>query len=225
MVMMLLQFVKAERTGNWCLHLAAASSMTPYFFAHDRHNYSCRHPVYLADMEQLQQKHPTVYQRFMEGDHVISRSSQPFSGAWTDMTLKQSINLHSKSKGGIVGISLNADALHRWFLTCHERAAITSAVRRMCGSDDPDRIGTHKEATLTRVERDENDVQKIIILSKSGLMKDPFAKESDSLNNIATGVVLPANEAERLLASEEKGKAQMNSFIEQWLNTNTQFLG
>ena len=35
------------------------------------------------------------------------------------------------------------------------------------------------------------------------------------------GVVLSADEAERLLASEEKGKAQMNSFIEQRLNTNT----
>ena len=40
MVMMFLQFVMAERTGNWRLHLVAASSMTPYFFAHDRHNYS-----------------------------------------------------------------------------------------------------------------------------------------------------------------------------------------
>ena len=30
----------------------------------------------------------------------------------------------------------------------------------------------------------------------------------------------PADEAEQLLVSEEKGKAQMNSFIEQRLNTN-----
>jgi len=50
-------------------------------------------------------------------------------------------------------------------------------------------------------------------------MKDLFAEESDSLSNIATGVGLPTNEAEQLLASEEKGKAQMNSFIEQRLNT------
>jgi len=53
MVMMLLQFVKAERTGNWRLHLAAASCMTSYFLAHDQHNYSRWLPVYLADMEQL----------------------------------------------------------------------------------------------------------------------------------------------------------------------------
>ena len=41
------------------------------------------------------------------------------------------------------------------------------------------------------------------------------------LKNIATGAVWPADEAERLLASEEKGKAQINSFIEQRLKTNT----
>ena len=183
-------FLKAERTGNWRLHLAAASSMTPYFFTHDRHNYSRWLSVYLADMEQLQQKHPTVYQRFMEDDHVISRSSQPFSSVWTDMSLEQSINLDPKSKGGIVGISLNADALHRWFLTCHERAAITSAAGRMCGSDDPDRIGTHKEAGLKRVERAENDVQKIITCFKSGLLKDLFAEASDSQAEKTSQLVL-----------------------------------
>ena len=87
-------------------------------------------------------------------------------------------------------------------MTCHERAVITSAVRRMCGTDDPHRIGTHKEAVLKRVERDENDVQKIVACFKSGLMKDPFAEESDSVSNIATGVVLPADEAERLLVGK-----------------------
>ena len=145
--------VKAERTGNWCLHLAAASSMTPYFFARDRHNvlFSLA-SRYLAYTEQLQQKQPTVYQRFMEGDNMISRSSQPFCSVRTDMVLKQSINLDLKSKVGIVGISLNAEGVS----DCHERAAITSAVRRMCGSDDPDRISTHKKAALKRVERDFN---------------------------------------------------------------------
>ena len=33
------------------------------------------------------------------------------------MALEQSINLDFKSKGGIVGISLKAKALQRWFVT------------------------------------------------------------------------------------------------------------
>ena len=31
MVIMLLQFIKAEWTGNWCLHLEATSALAPYF--------------------------------------------------------------------------------------------------------------------------------------------------------------------------------------------------
>lgn len=39
MVMILLQFIKAEHTGNWSLHLSPAAATTPHFFAMDRSNY------------------------------------------------------------------------------------------------------------------------------------------------------------------------------------------
>ena len=35
MVQLLLQFIRAERTSDWNLHLSAAASMTPHFFAMD----------------------------------------------------------------------------------------------------------------------------------------------------------------------------------------------
>ncbi|KAK3727235.1 hypothetical protein QZH41_006995, partial [Actinostola sp. cb2023] len=65
----------AERSADWSLHLAATTAMVPYFYAHDRPNYSRWLPVYLADMAQLEQKHPEVYRQFMEGEHAC-RSSQ-----------------------------------------------------------------------------------------------------------------------------------------------------
>ena len=48
----------------------------------------------------------------------------------------QSINADSKSKGGIVGISQSPAALERCFLTAHERATVTTALREMCGVDE-----------------------------------------------------------------------------------------
>ncbi len=36
MVMILLQFIKAERTGNWEFHLSATAAMLPHFYAMDR---------------------------------------------------------------------------------------------------------------------------------------------------------------------------------------------
>jgi hypothetical protein len=83
MVMNLLQFIKAERTGNWSLHLAATSEMVSYFYTHDRPNYSRWLPVYLADMEQLEKNNHVVYNQFQDGGHAVNRSSQPFAKVWT----------------------------------------------------------------------------------------------------------------------------------------------
>ncbi|KAK3734695.1 hypothetical protein QZH41_002114 [Actinostola sp. cb2023] len=105
MVNALLQFIKAERTGNWNLHLSAVATMLPHFFAMDRPNYARWLPVYLADMKQLETKHPLVHQEFAQGGHAVSRSGKPFAQVWTYMALEQSVNADSKSKGGIVGIS------------------------------------------------------------------------------------------------------------------------
>ena len=105
MVLLLLQFVKAERTGNWKLHLSATTEMVPHFFSMDRVNYSRWLPVYLSDMHMLQLTHPAVHQEFITGNHSVSRSNQPFAQVWPDMALEQSINLDTKTKGGIVGMS------------------------------------------------------------------------------------------------------------------------
>ena len=219
MVTTLLQFLKAERTGNWKLHLSSTAAMLPQFFAMDRQNYARYLPVYLADMQKLELTHPEVYKEFAEGNHSISRSGQPFSQVSTDMALEQSINADSKSSGGVIGISQSPSALERWFLTIHERASITSALKAMFGLQDGEQA-SHKEAAPRRVRRDEEDVKKMISCFSSGLMTNPFNLDSDALLNIATGVVLPEDVAQTLVHSTEKGRQQMKAFVEQRINSN-----
>jgi len=103
----MLQFIKAERTGNWDLHLSSTAALAPYFYAMDRVNYARWLPIYLADMHMLKEHHPEVYAEFKAGNHSVARSQQPFCQVWTDMALEQSINLDTKSKGEIVGITRN----------------------------------------------------------------------------------------------------------------------
>ena len=67
------------------------------------------------------------------------------------MALEQSINLDSKTAGGITCISQRPEALERWFLTCHERAAITTGMKDMCALQDSARVGTHREAAPRRI--------------------------------------------------------------------------
>ena len=225
MVQLLLDFIKAERMGDWLLHLLTTAGMTSHFFSMDRPNYSRWLPVYLADMNQLAKTHHDVHHEFMSGNHAISRSTKPFVQVWTDMALEQSINLDSKTSGGIIGISKRPGALERWFLTCHERAAITAATKKMCDLHDSDRVGTHRERASKRVERDEADIQKLLRVITSGMMTDPFSLDEEEggvlpLVNIATGVVMLPAAALHLLNSYDTSTTQMMEFVEQRLNTN-----
>ena len=84
-------------------------------------------------MNMLESKHPEVNHEFMAGKHCVTIQSKLFAQVWLDMALEQSINLDSKSKGGIIGMTTNKKAEEKWFLTSHERAAITQELKNMCG--------------------------------------------------------------------------------------------
>ena len=73
MVQLLLQFIRAERIGDWALHLSSTAVMVPHFFAKDRQNYSRQLPIYLGDMNRLEESFNVVYHQFMNGNHAISR--------------------------------------------------------------------------------------------------------------------------------------------------------
>ena len=228
MVSLMRTFIRAERPGDWSLHLNATAGMMPYFCSMDRMNYSRWLPVYIADMNSLPEMHPVVYEEFMNGNHAVSRFKQAFAQVWTDMALELSINLDSKSKGGIIGISKKPCALERWFLTSHERTAITTALKKLCDLDDSESQILHKDCSDSRIKRDEEDINKLLVLFTSEFMANPFVFEelSDTddkpvaLSNFATGILAPKNVKDRLIAAKEIGQRHTNDFIKERLETS-----
>ena len=106
--------ISGENSGNLVchegghpVHLKSAAEMIPYFFSFDQANYSRWAPVYIADMHRLQETAPDVHQELMN----VKRSKNKFNQVWSDMALEQSVNRDSKTKGGIVGIILQKNAL------------------------------------------------------------------------------------------------------------------
>ena len=57
MVQTLLLFLRAERDGNWELHLSAFQGMLPLMLWYDHTNYGRWGPVYLADMLKIGRAH------------------------------------------------------------------------------------------------------------------------------------------------------------------------
>ena len=93
------KFLKAERTGNWKLHLQAMHDMLPYLAASGHNLYTKSVYLYLQDMTKLQQLHPEVYVQFLQGHHVIRRSNRFWAGLPLDVAIEQILMKSVKTTG------------------------------------------------------------------------------------------------------------------------------
>ena len=73
---------------------------------------------------------------------VQRQSDHGYSAVSCDQTIEQAIIRDSKTKGGLIGFSLNRAAVHRWLLAQSERAAITNKCKDMAGAEAKPRL-TH----------------------------------------------------------------------------------
>ena len=67
-VLIMILYVRAEREGDWPLHLQAVKLMMPYFFASRHVNYARYGLYYLRSMENLPSN---ILEHFMKGTHVM----------------------------------------------------------------------------------------------------------------------------------------------------------
>ena len=101
MVMEMLAFIRAVRTGDWSLHLITLEMFTKYFFAHDKINYARIIPVYLAEISSLKESDPEIYEEFIKGNWVVNKNAQvPFCAVGADNALEHK-NRSMKVSGSV----------------------------------------------------------------------------------------------------------------------------
>ncbi|CAG9761449.1 unnamed protein product [Ceutorhynchus assimilis] len=89
-------------------------------------------------MESLESEDPKIWERFMDGNWVVNRSSVPFCDLCADETLEQQ-NRKLKIHGGLVGITLNENARNRLFLANSELSRIACETEKMIGFESTER--------------------------------------------------------------------------------------
>ena len=116
MVMAMLQFIRSVKTGDWTLHLTATKSFVKYFFAHSKLNYARMIPVYLSDMQSLEQTDADIYDEFLQGNWVVNKNPHTtFCAIGADHALEH-VNRSMKVSDGLVGITLNPTVRVKFFL-------------------------------------------------------------------------------------------------------------
>ena len=98
-VMVVQNFIRAERTHNWLLHVDATQRMLNLFSATGHNNYakSCR--LYLQTCMDLECNFPKLYEQFMLGNHTVIRTEKCWSGIWTDLAIEQILMKSMKGRG------------------------------------------------------------------------------------------------------------------------------
>ena len=183
MIQLLRKFIKAERTGNWDLHLQSVRDMLPYFAAAGHSLYAKSAYVYITSMQNLEDTHPEVFHQFKACHHVFRRSDRYWAGLSTDLVIEHVLMRSVKSPGGLTrGRGMGEAQRAEWLLSMPACADINNAMVDLSGvgfhtSDQ------HKEVSHARKERDKKDITSILsfVTDRNQFLDDP------SLRNIDTG--------------------------------------
>ncbi|KAF3833276.1 hypothetical protein F7725_026941 [Dissostichus mawsoni] len=113
-VLLMMSYIRAEREGDWLLHLTTFRKMLPYYFAAGHVNYARYGLYYLRSMEKLP---PHVQGYFLQGQHVTRHIRGIWNGLWSDQFIESTFMRYGHSAGGIIGITLKPEALKIWALS------------------------------------------------------------------------------------------------------------
>ena len=115
-------------------------------------------------------------------------------------------------------VSLNRGSVQRWILTAHNRANTLQSIRDMAGLYDAENK-QHKDASVPRMKKDEDDVHKVKNTIQS--WENPFKSRDPNapLSNIASGVNATDDIADHLLTADQKDSDALTTFVEIRLQT------
>ena len=180
-------YVRAERTGDWLLHLSCVDQMLNLFAATGRIHYTHSARLYLQNMTDLPQTHPEIFQQFVDkGHHVIRRSDRYWAGLWSDLAIEQVMMRSIKCSGGLTrGRGFQESTRNQWISTAHQFASVHDAMTRLTHAEQAS-SDQHKDMTEARIKRDEEDFEKIYTWLKD---HNPFDKSDKKLKSLSSGVV------------------------------------
>ena len=229
-VMVLLQFQRATREGNWFLYFSALEKLCVYFFAYNRLDYPQNIPEYTARMHEMATTDPDIWQEFANGDFTVNTSNTvPFTRIAVDQAMEH-LNKAAKGQGGISGITSNPNTLLKFCLSGPELARIATETERLTSLSNTttDHHEKHPCLSKAKVRRQEQSIAQLnMVLAQCDIFKgsstgpDPRTDETErQMFKLLSKEILPNNIKESILSTEEIGMKAHVRFVEDRLTGN-----
>ena len=157
----MLTFIGAFRTGDWKLHLQTLAKFSRYFFAHDMNNYARMIPIYLAQMQSLNESDRDIVDAFQQGNWVVNMNSDTsFCALGADHALEH-INRSMKVSRGLMGITSNPSAHNKFFLIAPELARLAEEAKNMAGLSRQMKTKEHHNLSTAVLVREESNIKQL----------------------------------------------------------------
>ena len=214
MVALLKDLIRADREGNWPLHLHSVQALLPLFAVFDRINYLRWCSLYLEDMRKLVDTAPDIFESFMAGKFVIKRTQGFFKAVGADMCLEQTINRSQKSSGGIIGSTRKKEFVTEWEIIYHEMLAVSNLYRCITGvKANYSELTVNHEFRQSETDSTEDKLSQMISFIQS--CENPFHASDPmefKLHNILTKEIMSEDIRKDLLNIQETGSGLYKSF-------------
>lgn len=181
-------FVRAERSGDWHLHLYSVQLMLPYLHAAGHLHYAKAGQLYLQQMLKIETiMKPEEFNKFvMLGYFTVRRSDKYWSGIWTDMTIEQVLMRNLKTTGGLTrGRGIAPSTIAKWIHSMPAASKVVDAMEGFCGVSSSS-TEQHIELRESRQSRDMADVKTFLVWLRH---QNPFLRRSPLLASLSSGVV------------------------------------
>ena len=183
----MMAFVRAEREGEWLLHVHCVKVMMPYFFAAGHQNYARLGMVYLRAIENMPDN---ILHFFLKGKHVMRHINSLWNEIWSDMFIESTFMRYGHGRAGIVGITLKPETLKTWALSRHICCQSLEDLAALQDKSNECRFQvSHKEEAHARIESDKIDRE--ALKSKLDLCIHPLKPNvhPTKLVNVANGTL------------------------------------
>ncbi len=179
-------FIRAERTGNWSLHLVAVTRMLNLFAATGHINYAKSARLYLQFMLELPQDYPWLHEMFsIHGFHAVRGSTRYWAGLWTDLVIEQVMMRSIKSRGGLTkGRGITESVRLQWIYTMHKCAGIHDAMTTLT---DVKTTGSEQHIELGK-SRCKCDFQDLLKIQEWFDQHEPFDVKEVALRSLSSGL-------------------------------------
>ena len=179
----ILAWDRSVHEGDFQSYISTLSNIAGLFFALDHAKYARAISIHLRDMMRLKESHPVVFQEFSKGNFTVNKTGRPFSSMPLDEAHEHN-NALVKGEGGAIGLTENAEALHRWMVSGPEVSRLIQEFLNQIHLSDPT---LHHEQMLSNQIRFANDVRSLEETIKE--MGDPFTYRTQELITLDSRVV------------------------------------